>query len=121
MHDTNSVILEGRLTEDAVERQSAKGTSFYTFGLAYNKYRHIPETGATEKETSFFNIVFFGKQEDEVVSSLTKGRKIHIDGWLGYKAYTAKDGSTRHDVSILSNKIYLVKTEAKETDAEIPA
>lgn len=120
MNDTNSVIMVGRLTEDAVVRQSAKGNPFITFRLAQNHYNHN-SAGEVESEAAFFKVVFFCKKEDEVTSSLTKGRKVHLDGRLGFKKYTAKDGSKREEISILTDKVNLIETEHKEEKTAVSA
>jgi len=80
--DYQKFIIVGNVTNDAKTQKSKKGDmSFATFtiGAKNNKER-----------SSFFPIVVFGKLGDSLVSYVTKGRKVLVDGHIEVSATTGR-------------------------------
>lgn len=108
MNDINQVVIAGRLTEDAVLRQSGNGNPFVTFSIANNRYRKNSK-GESDKEAAFFKVIYFPSEGETPESFLKKGLPVHLEGRLGWKTYTAKDGSRREEVSILAQALKVVE------------
>jgi single-strand DNA-binding protein len=96
MVDFNTVSIEGRAVRDAELRSGKEGKSVATFSIANEDYK---------KETSFFNVVVFGKTA-ELAKYITTGKTVIVNGRLKQRKYD-KDGETRYTVEILAYDIYL--------------
>ncbi|GEM_PF-2974929 len=108
MNDMNQVVMAGRLTEDAVLRQSGNGASFVTFRLANNRYKKN-DRGEADKEAAFFNVVYFPQKDETPDRLLKKGQAVHLEGRLAWRTYTTKEGSRRDEVKIISNVLKIME------------
>jgi single-stranded DNA-binding protein len=72
--DYQKFILVGNTTNDARIQKSKKGDmSFATFSVGAKN---------SKDRTSFFPVVVFGKLGESLVSYVTKGRKVLIEGHI---------------------------------------
>ena len=72
--DYQKFIMIGNATDDAKIQKSKKGdVTFATFSLGAKN---------TSNRTSFFPVVVFGKLGEALVSKVTKGRKVFVDGHI---------------------------------------
>ncbi len=113
--DYNRVILTGRLTKDPELRYSGAGTAVVQFGLAVNARRQ--NAGTETEETSFFDIVVFGKQAEVCKQYLTKGRTVLVEGRLRQRSWTSEDGQKHKKVEILANQVHFIGTPPKDARA----
>ena len=105
MADLNEVRLIGRLTRDPELRSTPTGQYVCSFGLATNrKYRR--QDGANEEETTFIEIVCWGKTAQNVNSYLRKGSSVFIGGRLQYDAWTDQNtGQKRSRLRVIGSNI----------------
>jgi single-strand DNA-binding protein len=76
----NKVILIGNLTKDPELRYTPQGTPVSTFRLATNyRYKHGDDM---KQETTFIDIVVFGKQAESCSQYLNKGSSALVEGRL---------------------------------------
>ena len=101
MASFNRVILMGNLTRDPEVRQSQNGTTIAKTGLAIND--RIPDgQGGWKEETSFFDVVIFGKRADAFGRFLQKGKPVLIEGRLKQDRWQDKDsGQNRTKVEVI--------------------
>jgi len=72
--DYQKFIIIGNATDDAKIQKSKKGdVTFATFSLGAKN---------NSDRTSFFPVVVFGKLGEALVSKVTKGRKVFVDGHI---------------------------------------
>ena len=72
--DYHKIILSGNASTNARIQKSLKGdVSFMSFGLAVKN---------SKGHTSYFPIVAFGKQGDSLVTYVTKGRQVLVEGHI---------------------------------------
>jgi len=114
--DYNRVILTGRLTRDPELRYSGGGKAVVQFGLAVNARRQ--NAGTQTEETSFFDIVVFGKQAETCKQYLTKGRSVLVEGRLRQRSWTSEDGQKHRKVEVIANLVHFLSTAQKETQAQ---
>lgn len=101
----NQVTIIGRIVGDAKVRKIEKGVVL-SYSLAVN---------VNEEKCMFFPVVTFAKEDTQLKKYLTKGRKIAIVGMLDESKYTAKDGTTKSFICIVTSYIdFLDSTPAKE-------
>ena len=75
----NKVFLLGNLTRDPELRHTAQGTSVANFSIAVNR-TYKGNDGDFKKETSYFNIIVWGKTGENCAKFLTKGRPVLVEG-----------------------------------------
>ena len=99
----NLAILIGNVGQDPKVRETSTGKAMATFGLATSRsYKRGDEW---EEETTWHNIVCFGKQAERVERSVTKGMKLYVEGMIKNNKWTDKDGNKRDSSSIMAFSI----------------
>lgn len=94
---TNLTILTGRITKD-LELKQAGQTQVTNFSLAVdNPFKR--------DDTSFFDIVAFGKTAQLLNNYCGKGSKILIEGNLKQDRFQDKEGHNRSVVRVIANRI----------------
>ncbi|MBC3105711.1 single-stranded DNA-binding protein [Staphylococcus haemolyticus] len=94
---TNLTILTGRITKD-LELKQAGRTQVTNFSLAVdNPFK--------KDDTSFFDIVAFGKTAQLLNNYCGKGSKILIEGNLKQDRFQDKEGNNRSVVRVIANRI----------------
>lgn len=94
---TNLTILTGRITKD-LELKQAGQTQVTNFSMAVdNPFK--------KDDTSFFDIVAFGKTAQLLNDYCGKGSKILIEGNLKQDRFQDKEGRNRSVVRVIANRI----------------
>ena len=94
---TNLTILTGRITKD-LELKQAGQTTVTNFSLAVdNPFKR--------DDTSFFDVVAFGKTAELLNNYCSKGSKILVEGNLKQDRFTDKEGKNRSVVRVVANRI----------------
>ena len=121
MTDINHVILVGRLTKDLDSSDSrsfgyvGNGMARANVSIAVNRSRKNGEQWVDE--TSFFDVVIWGKTAENLKPYLTKGKQIAVDGYL--KQYRwEKDGKTSSRVVIHANSVQLMGSSKSDGNSE---
>lgn len=95
MANYNRVILAGNLTRDPELRYTPSGTAVAKFAIAVNrKYKE-------NDETSFFDIVYFGKPAEIIAEYMKKGRPILVEGRLQQNRWETDDGQKRSKIEVV--------------------
>ena len=94
----------GNLTRDPELRHTAQGTSVANFSLAVNR-SYKGNDGEFKKETSFFNIIVWGKTGENCAKYLTKGRPVLVEGRLQNRSYETQDGQKRTVTEIVADNV----------------
>ena len=94
---TNVTILTGRITKD-LELKQAGQTTVTNFSLAVdNPFKR--------DDTSFFDVVAFGKTAELLNNYCSKGSKVLIEGNLKQDRFTDKEGNNRSVVRVVANRV----------------
>jgi single-strand DNA-binding protein len=106
----NKVQLIGNLGNAPEVKNTENGKKLARFSMATNEtYRG--RTGEKITETTWHNIVAWGKVADIAEKFLTKGKEIAIEGKLINRSYTDKDGIKRYVTEIQVNELLLIGGE----------
>ncbi len=98
----SKVILIGRLTKDPELRYTPKGTPVASFGLAVNyKYKQSDEM---KEETTFIDIVVFGKLAEFSGQYLNKGSAVIVDGRLQQRRWES-DGQQKSKIEVVAQSV----------------
>lgn len=87
MIDLAKALIIGRLTQDPEIRYTPKGMAVATMRVAVN---HRGRDRA--EESSFFDVVAFGKLAETCGEYLSKGRVVLVDGRLRERRWESKEG-----------------------------
>lgn len=111
----NKTTIIGNLTENPQARvvNSANGsTNVCNFTVATNRFVR------GKKRTTFFRVSCWGKQADNAMKYLLKGRKVCVVGPVEASAYIAQDGSARASLEVYADEIEYLSS--KQDDSHYP-
>ena len=98
----SKVILIGRLTKDPELRYTPKGTPVASFSLAIN-YRY-KQNDERKDETTFIDIVVFGKPAEFCGQYLNKGSAVIVDGRLQQRRWES-DGQQKSKIEVVAQSV----------------
>lgn len=114
----NKAILIGNLTKDPELRYTPQGTPVSTFRIAVNyKYKHGDDM---KQDTTFIDIVVFGKQAESCSQYLNKGSSVLVEGRLQERRWET-DGQQRSKFEIVAQSVKFMssrKGSSQETSGE---
>ncbi len=114
----NKAILIGNLTKDPELRYTPQGTPVSTFRLAVNyRYKHGDDM---KQDTTFIDIVVFGKQAESCSQYLNKGSSVLVEGRLQERRWET-DGQQRSKFEIVAQSVKFMsgrKGSAQDTSGE---
>ena len=111
----NKVFLIGNLTRDPELRHTAQGTSVANFSIAVNR-TYKGNDGDFKKETSYFNIIVWGKTGENCAKYLSKGRPVFVEGRLQNRSYETQDGQKRTVTEIVADNVqFLGSASSRDT------
>lgn len=99
MANLNSVNLTGNLTRDIELKTTANGTQVANATIAVNGFK--------ESDTSFIDLVLFGKTAEVAAKYTSKGQQIGVSGRLQQRSWEAKDGQKRSIVEVVVDNLQL--------------
>ena len=109
---TNLTILTGRITKD-LELKQAGQTTVTNFSLAVdNPFKR--------DDTSFFDVVAFGKTAELLNNYCNKGSKILVEGNLKQDRFTDKEGKNRSVVRVVANRIEFLDSKGSNQGQTAP-
>jgi len=104
MPDLNKVMVIGNLTRDPEVRYTPKGTAVGELGLAINSTAKGSD-GTTKEETTFLDVVVWGRQAETAKEYLVKGRPVFIEGRLQLDQWEGKDGEKKSRLRVVAERI----------------
>ena len=109
---TNLTILTGRITKD-LELKQAGQTTVTNFSLAVdNPFKR--------DDTSFFDVVAFGKTAELLNNYCNKGSKILVEGNLKQDRFTDKEGKNRSVVRVVANRVEFLDSKGSNQGQAAP-
>lgn len=108
----NVTILTGRITKD-LELKQAGQTTVTNFSLAVdNPFK--------KDDTSFFDVVAFGKTAELLNNYCSKGSKILVEGNLKQDRFTDKEGNNRSVVRVVANRVEFLDSKGSNQGQAAP-
>lgn len=87
----NIIAIKGRLVRDPEVRKTPNGVSVCTITVAVDR----AYSGGGEKQTDFFDCVFWRQGAEFVSKYFTKGKEIIVTGEMQSRKWQDKDGNNR--------------------------
>jgi single-strand DNA-binding protein len=113
MANYNRVVLMGNLTRDPELRYTPNGSAVASFAIAVN--RRYKVENENREETSFFDIVFFGKRAETIAEYMKKGRPILVEGRLQQRRWETDDGQKRSKVEVVGENFQFLGGRDQES------
>ena len=118
MTDINSVVLVGRITKDVGSDERSfsyigNGTAKAVVSLAVN--RSVKKGDKWEDDTSFIDVVIWGKMAESLKPRLTKGKQISVMGSLKQDRWE-KDGQKQSKIYVNAEQVEIPNDSKKEAE-----
>jgi len=96
----NKVFLFGNLTRDPELKSLPSGTRVVSFGLATNR-NWKDKDGIKKDDTTFHNIVAFGKPAEIIAQYSKKGKSLFVEGRIANRSWDDKDGTKKYRSEVI--------------------
>jgi single-strand DNA-binding protein len=113
MANYNRVILMGNLTRDPELRYTPNGSAVVNFSIAVN--RRYKVDNEKREETSFFDIVFFGKRAETIAEYMKKGRPLLVEGRLQQRRWETDEGQKRSKVEVVGENFQFMGGRSQDS------
>ena len=108
----NKVQLIGNLGNAPEIKNIESGKKMARFSIATNEnYRNAK--GEKVTETTWHNLVAWGKVAEIAEKYLTKGKEVVIEGKLVNRSYNDKDGNKKYITEVVVNELLLIGEKEK--------
>ncbi len=110
----NKVQLIGNLGNAPEVKTTENGKKLARFSVATNEsYRNA--SGEKVTETTWHNLVAWGKVADIAEKYLNKGSEVAIEGKLINRSYTDKDGNKKYITEVQVNELLMLGSKTAAT------
>jgi single-strand DNA-binding protein len=92
MPNMNRWVIAGHCGKDSETKYTAEGKAVTTFSVA------VSEGKQDTKRTMWVNVTVFGD------INIAKGQAVFVEGRYQDKEYTAKDGTTKRQISLIASE-----------------
>ena len=117
----NKVILIGNLGKDPELRYTPGGKAVASFSLATSE-RWTNQEGQKQENTTWHNIVAWGKQAEVMKEYLHKGKQVYIEGRISNRSYDDKEGNKKYiSEVVVQNFTFLGSRDSGSKGAPSPA
>ena len=114
----NKVILLGRLGANPELRQTQSGMSVASATLATNESYKDRASGNKVDNTDWHNLVFWGRNAENLQKYSKKGDSIYVEGKLSTRKWQDKNGNDRYTTEVVvSNMQFMSKSDSKSTNS----
>lgn len=112
----NKAILIGNLGKDPEVKTLDGGNKLAKFVLA-TSYTYKDKAGEKVSETTWHNILVWGKMADVVEKYMKKGDKVSVVGRIVNRSYTDKEGVKKYTTEINCDEFEMLSGKKKEEGA----
>lgn len=103
----NKVQLIGSLGQDPEIKTFDNSRKLARFSVATNEYYKNAQ-GERVSDTTWHNVVAWGKTAEILEKYVRKGDKVGIEGKLSNRSYDDKDGNKRHLTEVVAHEILML-------------
>jgi single-strand DNA-binding protein len=120
MASFNRVILVGNLTRDPEIRYIPSGSAVADVGLAVND-RRKNANGEWIEETTFVDVVLWGRTAEVAGEYLSKGSPVLIEGRLKLDSWETQDGQKRSKLRVVCERMQMLGSKGEGRGPGAPA
>lgn len=123
-YSINQVFLVGNVASDVDLKFTQNKQAVANFSIATN--RSIKKNDEWESVATFHRIVVWGKLAEQCGASLTKGKRVTIQGRIDNRSYEAKEGGKRYISEVVADSVIYdsprgSEPQARSADQEPPS
>jgi single-strand DNA-binding protein len=118
MLNLNRAMVLGNATRNAELRTTPNGRSVASFAVATNRRWTNRETGESQEEVQFHEIVAWGKLSEIAAQIVKKGSKVYVEGRLRTRTWEGQDGARRERTEIIADNIIGLSPRAAAPEFE---
>ena len=108
MANLNKVMVIGNLTRDPEIKYTPKGSAIADIALAINR-NYTTDSGEKREETTYVDIVLYGRLAEIAGEYLKKGRPVYIEGRLKLDTWDDKQtGQKRSKMRVVGETLQLL-------------
>ncbi len=116
----NKAILIGNLGRDPELKYTQSGKAVATFTLATTE-RWTGQDGQKHEDTTWHNIVAWGRQGEVLNEYMRKGRQIYIEGRIVNRNYDDKEGNKKYISEIVVQNFSFIGNRADAGGGSAPS
>ena len=109
----NVVVIQGGVVREPEMRYTADGLAISRFPIANNSIAY--KSGEKVQETSYFDVVAWGKLAELCGTYLKKGTRIIISGKLKQNKWVDNTGKTRTGIRIIAQDLKFIPRGGQKT------
>ncbi len=113
----NKILLIGRVGQDPDVHKFDNGNKVAKFSLATTE-RYKNRAGEKVEETTWFNIVIFGKLADVVEKYVHKGDLLALEGKVKNRSYDDKDGNKKYITEVVVDSMEMLGSKSDKPKSE---
>ena len=107
----NHIVLQGYMGADPAIRKTPNGTDVLTFKIACQR----PDK---EKTTDWITCIAWSAAAQTIAEYVRKGDEILIEGRLQTRDWTDKNGQSRKEVEVITEKFHFTRGKKQTAPAE---
>jgi single-strand DNA-binding protein len=100
----NSVCLIGNVGTTPELRYTPSGQGVCSFTMATNR-SYKAQNGERKEETTWHNIVVWGKSAEWANTNINKGSLVFVEGRISNRSWEGNDGVKHYKTEIIANKV----------------
>ena len=104
MSSLNKIMLIGNVGSEPEMRYTPNGKAVTSFRMATN-YRYVGSDGERREETEWFRVSVWGRQAESCNQSLSKGKRVYVEGRLHSRSWEGQDGQMRTSLEVSANRV----------------
>lgn len=97
----NKVILVGRVTKKPEAKTLPSGSVVCSFSLATNRVWNEKGSNTKKEETTFHNVVAFGKTAQTIAQYVVQGQELFVEGRIMNRSWEGSDGKKNYRTEIM--------------------
>ncbi len=113
----NKIILIGNLGKEPELRHTQNNTAYLKVSMATTETWYDKQTKEKKKETSWHNLVFWGKSAETIQRYCSKGSKLYIEGSMQYGSYE-KNGVKHYTADVKVREFEFLDSKQDNTREE---
>lgn len=106
--DLNRAEVIGNITNDLQVRYTGNGNAVVSFGVATNRSYRSSQDDDWKEETTFHNVVVWGKQAEMLADRARKGTRVYVSGRMQTRSWDDQDGKKNYKTELVSEELILL-------------
>ncbi len=105
MFSLNRAMIIGNATKDPEMRYTPNGQAVTSFSVATNRRWTNKDSGETQEQVEFHEVVVWGKMAENVSQFVKKGAPVYVEGRLQTRSWEGQDGAKRQKTEIVAENV----------------